>query len=69
MLYELFDLEFLLLEQETFAYQVGAPGEPGQAEGFASPRCLATTLYPSLPLRPALAAGFVDAMRLAGPLA
>ena len=67
VLCELFDLEFLFLEQDTFAYHVGAPGEAGQAEGFALGRCLATTLYPSLPLRPALAASFVDAMRLAGP--
>jgi cobyrinic acid a,c-diamide synthase len=67
VLSELFDLEFLLMEQDAFAYQVGAPCEAGQAEGFALDRCLATTLYPSLPLRPALAASFVDTMRLAGP--
>jgi cobyrinic acid a,c-diamide synthase len=67
LLYELFDLEFLLLEQESFAYHVGDADEPGQAEGFVVGRCLATTLYPSLPQRPALAAGFVAAMRLAGP--
>jgi cobyrinic acid a,c-diamide synthase len=69
LLYELFDLEFLLLEQESFAYHVGDAGEPGQAEGFAFGRCLATTLYPSLPRCPALAASFVAAMRLAGPRA
>ena len=69
VLAELFDLEFLLLEQDAFAYQVGAPGDAGQAEGFALARCLATTLYPSLALRPALAASFVDAMRSAGPRA
>jgi len=67
LLYELFDLEFLLLEQESFAYHVGDAGEPGQAEGFALGHCLATTLYPSLPRCPALAASFVAAMRLAGP--
>jgi cobyrinic acid a,c-diamide synthase len=67
VLCELFDLEFLLLEQDTFAYHVGEPGEAGQAEGFALGRCLATTLYPSLALRPAMAASFVDAMRSAGP--
>jgi len=69
LLYELFDLEFLLLEQESFAYHVGDAGEPGQAEGFALGHCLATTLYPSLPRCPALAASFVAAMRLAGPRA
>jgi len=67
LLYELFDLEFLMLEQESFAYHVGDAGEPGQAEGFALGHCLATTLYPSLPRCPALAASFVAAMRLAGP--
>jgi cobyrinic acid a,c-diamide synthase len=67
VLYELFDLEFLLLEQGSFAYDVGAPGEATQAEGFTLSRCLATTLYPSLPLRPSMASAFVDAMRLAGP--
>ena len=69
LLYELFDLEFLLLEQESFAYHVGGADEPGQAEGFALGRCLATTLYLSLPRCPALAASFVAAMRLAGPRA
>jgi cobyrinic acid a,c-diamide synthase len=69
VLYELFDLEFLLLEQESFAYEVGEAGEPGQAEGFAFSCCLATTLYPSLPSCPALAANFVAAMRRAGPRA
>src|SRR5674476_899556 len=62
LLYELFDLEFLLLEQESFAYHVGDAGEPGQAEGFALGHCLATTLYPSLPRCPALAASFDAAM-------
>ena len=38
-----------------------------QAEGFVVGRCLATTLFPSLPRCPALAASFVAAMRLAGP--
>ena len=41
-----------------------APGEAGQAEGFALARCLATTLYPSLAAAPGLAASFVAAMRL-----
>ena len=35
VLCELFDLEFLFLEQDTFAYHAGAPGAAGQAEGFA----------------------------------
>ena len=48
LLYDLFDLEFLLLEQESFAYHVSQASEPAQAEGFAcapfwrrrsTPRC------------------------------
>ena len=62
---ELFDLEFLVLEQDSFAFVVGEPDEPGQAEGFALGRLLATTLYPSLPRRPSLVSAFVAAMRLA----
>jgi cobyrinic acid a,c-diamide synthase len=69
LLYELFDLEFLLLEQHSYAYHVGDSGESGQAEGFAFARCLATTMYTSLPRCPAVAANFVAAMRLAGPRA
>ena len=65
-LYELFDLEFLMLEQGMVAYTVGVAGEPGQAEGFANGQMLATTLYPSLARRPALAARFVEAMRFSG---
>lgn len=64
-LYELFDLEFLTLQQETFAYRVGDPGEEGQVEGFVHGRCLATTLVPSLPAAPHLAARFIAAMRMA----
>lgn len=63
LLYELFDLEFLTLEQEEFAYRVGAAGEEGQAEGFVQGRCLATTLCASLPRCPALAADLITAMR------
>ncbi len=66
-LYELFDLEFLTLQQEAFAWRVGEPGDEGQVEGFVHERCLATTLVPSLPATPALASGFVAAMRLAAP--
>jgi len=65
LLYELFDLEFLTLQQEAFAYRVGEPGGPGQSEGFVCGRCLASTLVPSLPARPGLAASFVSAMRAA----
>ncbi len=68
LLYEMFDLEFLLLEQESFAYQIGAPGEAGPAEGFALGRTgLATTLFPSLPRCRKLAETFVAAMRMGGP--
>ena len=52
-LYELFDLEFLTLQQEAFAWRVGEAGEEGQVEGFVHERCLATTLVPSLPATPA----------------
>jgi cobyrinic acid a,c-diamide synthase len=69
LLYELFDLEFLLLEQESFAYEIGAAGTAGPAEGFALGRCLATTLFPSLPRCRHLAESFIASMRLAGPLA
>lgn len=63
MLYELFDLEFLALQQEAFAWRLGAPGEEGQVEGFVDARCVATTLVPTLPAIPGLAAAFVAAMR------
>jgi cobyrinic acid a,c-diamide synthase len=71
VLYELFDLEFLVLEHDAFAYRIDVDGAGekggGQAEGFARRTCLATTLYPSLPLCPRMAARFVDAMRAATP--
>jgi cobyrinic acid a,c-diamide synthase len=63
-LYELFDLEFLVLEQGSFAFVVGDAGDPGQTEGFVLGRLLATTLYPSLPRCPSLAAALVAEMRL-----
>jgi len=66
-LYELFDLEFLTLQQEAFAWRVGQVGEEGQVEGFVHERCLATTLVPSLAAAPSLAANLVAAMRLAAP--
>ncbi len=65
-LYELFDLEFLTLQQEAFAWRLGGR-EDGQVEGFVHERCLATTLVPSLPAVPDLAAGLVAAMRPAAP--
>ena len=65
-LYELFDLEFLTRPQEAFAWRLGGR-EDGQVEGFVHERCLATTLVPSLPAVPDLAAGFVAAMRSAAP--
>lgn len=63
--FELFDLEFLVFEQEAFAYQVRVPDGSLQTEGFAFQRCLATTLFPSLAATPALAGRFVAAMRAA----
>ena len=68
LLSELFDLEFLVLEREAFAYEILGERE-SQGEGFAVGRCLATTLYPSLPARPQLAQRFIEAMRAAGPRA
>lgn len=65
-LYELFDLEFLTLQQEAFAWRLGG-GEDGRFEGFVLERCLASTLVPCLPAVPDLAAGFVTAMRAAAP--
>ncbi len=66
-LYELFDLEFLTLQQEAFAWRVGGGDDEGQVEGFVHGRCLATTLVPSLPATPGMAESFVAAMRLAAP--
>jgi cobyrinic acid a,c-diamide synthase len=65
-LYELFDLEFLTLQREAFSWRLGGRDD-GQVEGFVHERCLATTLVPSLPAAPELAAGFVAAMRPAAP--
>ena len=67
ILYELFDLEFLTLQQESFAYKVGGADAAGQVEGFVNGRCLASTLIPSLPASPQLTSSFVAAMRLAAP--
>lgn len=67
LLYEMFDLEFLTLQREAFAYRVVGPDESDQAEGFVAGRCLATTLLPSLTARSRMAADFVAAMRRAVP--
>ncbi len=61
-LYELVDLEFLVLEQEAFAYQVNGEAGP-ESEGFVLPRLLATSLYPSLARQPRLAHRFIESMR------
>lgn len=66
VLYELFDLEYLVLEQDSFAYRVRTTDGEDQAEGFAFHRCLATSLYPSMALSPVVADRFIEAMRLAG---
>lgn len=63
VLYELFDLEYLVLEQDHFAYRV-ATGNTTQAEGFAVHNCLATSLYPSFALSPAMVDRFMAAVRL-----
>ena len=60
---ELFDLEFLTLQQDKSAWRLGGRGEERRAEGFVRGRCLATTLVPSLPATPGLAETFVAAMR------
>jgi cobyrinic acid a,c-diamide synthase len=60
---ELFDLEFSLLEQGDFAYQVETPGGT-RAEGFVIKRCLATTLYGSFVADPQFAGRFVSVMQL-----
>jgi cobyrinic acid a,c-diamide synthase len=66
VLCELFDVEYLTLEQESFAYRVRGDGESAQAEGFAVHQCLATSLYPSFALCPAMADRFVAAMARLG---
>jgi cobyrinic acid a,c-diamide synthase len=66
VLYELFDVEYLELEQESFAYRVRNDASSAQAEGFAVHRCLVTSLYPSFALSPAMADRFAAALRLAG---
>lgn len=60
---ELFDLEFSLLEQGEFAYQVETP-DGTLAEGFVVKRCLATTLYASFVADPQFIGRFVSIMQL-----
>ena len=62
--FELFDLEFLVLEQAAFPYQVKSASGI-QTEGFVVRHCLASTLFASLAASPALAGRFVAAMRAA----
>ena len=64
-LQELFDLEFLVLEHDVFAYQVTMPDGSGRTEGFVVGRCLATTLFASFAASPAMAGRFIAAMRAA----
>ena len=66
-LYELFDLEFLTLQQEAFAWRLGGAGggSGGGVRARALPRDHARARR--CPAAPDLAAGFVAAMRLAAP--
>jgi cobyrinic acid a,c-diamide synthase len=64
-LYELFDLEFLVLEQDVFAYQIAMPDGTSRTEGFVVGRCLATTLFASFAASPGMAGRFIAAMHSA----
>jgi len=64
-LHELFDLEFLVLEQDVFAYQVAMPDGSSRTEGFVVGRCLATTLFASFAASPGMAGRFIAAMHAA----
>ncbi|HUK78516.1 MAG TPA: AAA family ATPase [Thermoleophilia bacterium] len=64
-LHELFDLEFLVLEQDVFAYQVAMPDGSSRTEGFVVGRCLATTLFASFAASPGMAGRFIAAMNAA----
>jgi cobyrinic acid a,c-diamide synthase len=63
VLHELFDLEFLVLEQDVFAYQIAMPDGSSRTEGFVLGRCLASTLFPSFAASPGMAGRFIAAMR------
>jgi cobyrinic acid a,c-diamide synthase len=65
VLHELFDLEFLVLEQDVFAYQIAMPDGSSRTEGFVVGRCLATTLFASFAASPGMAGRFIAAMRAA----
>jgi cobyrinic acid a,c-diamide synthase len=65
VLHELFDLEFLVLEQDVFAYQIAMPDGSSRTEGFVVGRCLATTLFASFAASPGMAGRFIAAMRVA----
>jgi len=65
VLQELFDLEFLVLEHDIFAYQLAVGDGSTRTEGFVVRRCLASTLFPSFAASPGLAGRFVAAMHAA----
>jgi cobyrinic acid a,c-diamide synthase len=65
VLHELFDLEFLVLEQDVFAYQIAMPDGTNRTEGFVVGRCLATTLFASFAASPGMAGRFIAAMHAA----
>ena len=69
VVYDLFDEDYLLLEQGSVAYEVDGAGGRGETVGQALPGCVATTLVASLPGSPALAAGFVGAVAAREPQA
>jgi cobyrinic acid a,c-diamide synthase len=64
-LFELFDLEFLVLEADVFAYHVRMPDGTEMTEGFVVGRCLASTLFASFAGAPGLVQRFVAALRAA----
>ena len=65
VMHELFDLEFLVLEQDVSAYQIAMPDGTSRTEGFVVGRCLATTLFASFAASPGMAGRFIAAMRAA----
>jgi cobyrinic acid a,c-diamide synthase len=65
LVYELFDLEYLVLEQDSFAYQVRVDDGGMRTEGFVVDRCLASTTVSSLAGKPAMAEKFLAAVRAA----
>jgi cobyrinic acid a,c-diamide synthase len=65
LLFELFDLEFLVMQQERFPYEVRVADGSPRSEGFVAGRCLASSLFASFPACPSLAGRFVAAMAAA----